>query len=749
MRLLPVFPALLVALVGPLAASDLPTVKAALPDVATTQDHTLSTIDLRDYFEATDIHGQVVQFRTNLGTFNLEMLPAAAPLSVANFLNYVTTGRYANTFVHRSDKGLGVIQGGAYTMPPITAITTDPPIALEYNLPNARGTIAMARTAVLDSATSQWFVNTDDNSIDLGAANGGGYAVFGRVTGTGMSVVDAIAALPTYAFSSPFGQLPLQGYSGTGQPPNSTFVAINAAEAIPVFPNQAGQNSVVGFAVSNTNPSLVTPTVTGSVLSLVLAPGVSGIADLTVTATDSNGNTAADTFRVTVAAVPPDILVEQPPGTALTNGSAAIDFGNVSSGAASAAKAFTIRNAGLGSLTGISVSKSGTNAADFTVNSTATSATLAAGSSTTFTVTFAPSAAGSKSAVLHIASNDPAKNPFAINLTGLALLAGPLPNIAIEFPKGTPLPSGGTKNLGTAAVKKKLSATFTVHNTGTANLTGTAVAIGGPNASEFKVTGNVSGAIKPGSSKTFKVQFAPTSAGPKSALLTITSNDPDENPYLINLTGTAVASRDAERMMAKDYAAADGEAHQGAAGSSLPIMARNGKGSSQSLSNRPAPWRVPLLEAQTTAHDHGFGRLVPELSGTTWTLLMTSRVCIEGKGEEDGQGTLRITFHDDGSLWLEDDSGVGLSGTWTVDDEGAISAQVFPQSVEDYLRAALGAVAGLTVDVEATDLNICLTDEAGGPTIELTFHWQAQVTCSDPDAHLTVEQELTYDVAAD
>lgn len=244
------------AVAGSLRATDFPTVKTALPDISPAQGNTVPPIDLRNHFEVVDIHGQVVQFRTTSGNYNIEMLPATAPLSVANFLNsYVNTGRYAGTLVHRSDQGLGVIQGGGYFSPPsspsVTRIVNDAPIALEYNLPNTRGTISMARTSVLNSATSEWFLNTKDNSTTLGQSNGGGYAVFGRVTGTGMTVVDAIAALTVYNASSVYGsacgQLPLKDYTGPALPVAANFVTVNAAEAIPLFPATAGQNAVVTF----------------------------------------------------------------------------------------------------------------------------------------------------------------------------------------------------------------------------------------------------------------------------------------------------------------------------------------------------------------------------------------------------------------------------------------------------------------------------------------------------------------------
>ncbi len=159
--------------------------------------------------------GTIVSFDfTNFGSVQVELFDAEAPLTVANFLSYVTGGRYDDTMIHRVDTGLGVVQGGGFTAS-ATAVTTsaDPMIPLEYSHPNSRGTIAMARAIGPNSATSQWYFNTHDNSTLLGPSNGGGYAVFGQVLGNGMDVIDTIAAVPTFAYSIPFGQVPLQDFS--------------------------------------------------------------------------------------------------------------------------------------------------------------------------------------------------------------------------------------------------------------------------------------------------------------------------------------------------------------------------------------------------------------------------------------------------------------------------------------------------------------------------------------------------------
>ena len=143
---------------------------------------------------------------TSKGTFVVELYPLNAPLSVANFLQYVTDGFYTNKIFHRVISNF-VVQGGGYNASLVEA-PTRAPIKLEVcnGLSNTRGTIAMARTSVLDSATSQFYINVVDNlALDT---TGGGYAVFGRVV-SGLDVVDAIKSVPTQTVSNFGGDEPI------------------------------------------------------------------------------------------------------------------------------------------------------------------------------------------------------------------------------------------------------------------------------------------------------------------------------------------------------------------------------------------------------------------------------------------------------------------------------------------------------------------------------------------------------------
>jgi len=134
----------------------------------------------------------VVIMKTNKGDITIELDQARAPLSVKNFLRYVDEKFYDNTIFHRVISGF-MIQGGGLTAD-FTEKEAHPPIKNEAGngLKNLRGTIAMARTEDLNSATCQFYINHVDN-LNL---DGMKYAVFGKVI-KGLDVVDAIAAVPT------------------------------------------------------------------------------------------------------------------------------------------------------------------------------------------------------------------------------------------------------------------------------------------------------------------------------------------------------------------------------------------------------------------------------------------------------------------------------------------------------------------------------------------------------------------------
>lgn len=152
----------------------------------------------------TETEQPMVVFHTNHGDIRIELYQAQAPETVANFLAYVRSGFYDGTVFHRVIPGF-VIQGGGFNTELARKKTREPIVNESDNgLDNERGTLSMARTNDPDSATSQFFINLDDNP-PLNARGGRpGYAVFGRVV-AGMEAVDAIADIPTGA-AGPFRQ---------------------------------------------------------------------------------------------------------------------------------------------------------------------------------------------------------------------------------------------------------------------------------------------------------------------------------------------------------------------------------------------------------------------------------------------------------------------------------------------------------------------------------------------------------------
>ena len=227
-----------------------------------------------------------VKVSTTLGEFTLELFDTAAPGTVENFLNYVTSGRFNESVVHRSVPNF-VIQGGQYVIPAGTTqlgqIAIDGTIANEFNQSNLRGTVAMAKVAGdPDSATSQWFINVADN-VSLDSQNGG-FTVFGHVLAEGMEVVDAINQLPRVALAASLNELPVVNFSGSVARENLVLVDMElvAAERSPAsnrFDETTGQLVLkidagdsgfvqVAFSVESQSPQVIVRALAESVTVL-------------------------------------------------------------------------------------------------------------------------------------------------------------------------------------------------------------------------------------------------------------------------------------------------------------------------------------------------------------------------------------------------------------------------------------------------------------------------------------------------
>lgn len=266
-------------------------------DIVRLNTDTPDVIDLSQSFNAA-ANPTRVAFEFDAGRVIVELYESAAPLSVANFLNYARTERYDDTVIHRSAI-LGaptfepfVVQGGGFRASDLVHIQTDSPVQNEFR-PNTqqRGTIAMAKQGGNpNSATSEWFFNLRDNRDILDAQNGG-FTSFGEVVGNGMTIVDAIAALPVIVQPAPAPFNELSDFPVENEPPTAPQDYVNV-ETVAELADLTG--------VTSDNPGLVTPVLQGTTLTLNYTAGVGGIANITISGVDRTGAPVTDVFQVRV-----------------------------------------------------------------------------------------------------------------------------------------------------------------------------------------------------------------------------------------------------------------------------------------------------------------------------------------------------------------------------------------------------------------------------------------------------------------
>lgn len=291
-----------------------------IPDAAIAQNSSATVINLAGRYDNPELNGTIARFDTTLGAFNVVLYNNATPITVANFLRYVSEGRYADTIIHRNVPGF-IVQGGGFQRPsqdnaaPAT-IASFGTIQNEPGISNLRGTIAMAKLGGNpNSATSQWFFNLADNSGNLNNQNGG-FTVFGRVIGNGMTVVDAIAAVPRFNADSFYGtnglysDLPLRNFTTAPVKPEN-FVSMN----ITTIPE-------LTYSVTSSNEALVNPSLNGSNLTLTYGANITGSSTVTVRTTAADGSFVEDTFLVTVVGPPAVGAVVAAPQPAVVKGQA-------------------------------------------------------------------------------------------------------------------------------------------------------------------------------------------------------------------------------------------------------------------------------------------------------------------------------------------------------------------------------------------------------------------------------------------
>ncbi len=298
----------------------------------------------------------------------------------------------------------------------------------------------------------------------------------------------------------------------------------NAADFVVSTPGSTS----LGYGVSTT-------------FTVTFSPGSSGSRATVLRITNNDSGSSPFNIDLTGTGQAPEIAVVDNASVNIADGGSK-SFGSVNV-ATGTPLTFTIKNTGNIDLTGLTITKDGTNEADFAITANPTAPVIGPSGSTTFIVTFTPSARGTRTAAIHIANNDPNENPFHINLTGIGLA----PDIAVEMPVGTPIaphPAAGA-SLGSVTKGKVASITFNISNPGNANLTLTPVTLGSGASPAITIKSNItSTSVAPFGTAQFTIQFAPTltgdaSTGPFTASVSIPTNVTGKNPYVINLTGIA------------------------------------------------------------------------------------------------------------------------------------------------------------------------------------------------------------------
>ncbi len=267
------------------------------------------TVDLNSFFDDDTIDGSVVEFNTTLGSVKVELFDTATPLTVANFLFHVNRGDYTDSLFHRSVVDF-IVQGGGFLddTPNFTPVfQQDLPVQNEPGISNTRGTIAMAKRGNdPNSATNQWFFNLDDtNAANLDFQNGG-FTAFGQVLGDGMTVVDAIAAVPIFNASllnPAFSSMPLRNFTNTVFPDASNFLTTSSV-------NQVSELTYAAFIIPPTN-GMTTDSISVEVdgmgiLKVVSNNHLQGSIDVLITATAIDGTTETGTLTVNLGAAVQD-----------------------------------------------------------------------------------------------------------------------------------------------------------------------------------------------------------------------------------------------------------------------------------------------------------------------------------------------------------------------------------------------------------------------------------------------------------
>ena len=328
-------------------------------------------------------------------------------------------------------------------------------------------------------------------------------------------------------------------------------VLINQPQTRTYTVRNIGPSTLNDFSVAVTDGQF-TDFVAGNIVVPSLAPNAETTFDVTFTPSALGSRSATltigsndpinGTFTVALVGVgaAPVIVVEQPEGSPLTSGVSSTAFGASPVGVAVPALTYKIKNTGGLPLEDLTASVGGGTSTDFVVSMLSVDE-LAPDAETSFTVTFTPGALGPRATTLTIASNDPANNHFTVALTG----SGGVPQIVVEQPDDTPLQNGvsSVEFGGVRLLDPPAQRVFIVRNDGAATLSNLTVDVSGAHEDDF-VESNLgtTTSLAPNEEISLTVSFNPTALGARTATLTLTSDDPDDDPFVVSLSGTGLGN---------------------------------------------------------------------------------------------------------------------------------------------------------------------------------------------------------------
>ncbi len=535
------------------------------------------------------------EYQGSVKDMDIELFPDAAPLTVANFLDYVNSNAYDSTFIYRSVDQF-VLQTGGYTFRPVDPLNdalrpisegtglertpTGPlsPVVNEFNLSNTRGTVAMAKLpGQPDSATNEWFINLVDNSGFLDVDNGG-FTVFGKVIDDGMAIADEIAGLPRHLFikdllGPAFQNMPVTGAT-FGPIYRRDMVMLNSFNVIsrPVV-RVSPESIAFGLEIAGDSTGITIPLVLRNTGDRPAAIGnVASPSDAQFTITSDNcSNTVLDPvtssplaecsidltfsaagqgdFSSTILLPYSDQQTAEafsqtysftgsgvPATPVLFSVSQSLNFPDTVIGN-SIDLTFSLQNRGGGVLTISGFDFTGVDSVAFSRVSGCDSGTsLSLGQTCTLTVRFSPDVGKAYSASIDILSDS---GSLSIPMIG----NGVIPTISIV-----------SKISLTSQPGSFADAFEAVTNSGTGTLSLSSMVISGQNANLFEQINNcpdtnnsgvADATLREGESCALRIRYSPDVEGQHFATLTISSNDP-VNPVIsipiVGQTGDAELS---------------------------------------------------------------------------------------------------------------------------------------------------------------------------------------------------------------